>query len=91
MTRGSSQGEGLSCKSQQPCPRVMEGSWLGPKEVGGQLIEPGLKGMVKEPGLADMEAVRRGGKGPFLDPAGPGPGAGGLSEHREWYGDGRAG
>lgn len=36
--------------------------------------------MVEEPGLADMEAVREGRQGPFLDPAGPGPGAGRLSE-----------
>ena len=36
--------------------------------------------MVEEPGLADMEAVREGRQGPFLHPAGPGPGAGRLSE-----------
>ena len=36
--------------------------------------------MVEEPGLADMEVVREGSRGPFLRPAGLGPGTGRLSE-----------
>ena len=43
--KGAAAREGLSCKSPGSLVGgVMEGSWLGPKEVGRQLIEPGLEG-----------------------------------------------